>query len=167
MPLKPGKSKAVVSENIKEMVAAGHPQKQAVAAALHTADKGTKQTYGHSPAQNTQAFDDRALGETPPKIGITTGHPKADVLPKAVGTPSAAKYWTGLENPRADPQTKGVGKYPGYSIPTDVGTIGKFAPKGIDVYHDGGDAGARDRIGTNENAGNKTKFPTDREESRQ
>lgn len=37
MPLHPGKSKAVVSENISEMVHAGHPQNQAVAAALRTA----------------------------------------------------------------------------------------------------------------------------------
>jgi len=39
MPLKKGSSKAVISKNIKEMKAAGHPQKQAVAAALDTARK--------------------------------------------------------------------------------------------------------------------------------
>lgn len=42
MPLKPGKSKAVISENIREMVAAGHPQKQAVAASLRNAGVARK-----------------------------------------------------------------------------------------------------------------------------
>lgn len=38
MPLKPGSSQAVISGNIKEMVASGHPRDQAVAASLHNAD---------------------------------------------------------------------------------------------------------------------------------
>ena len=41
-PLKKGKSKKVVSENISEMVRAGHPQKQAVAAAQKQANKPRK-----------------------------------------------------------------------------------------------------------------------------
>ena len=34
MPLKPGTDPKTVSQNIKEMMASGHPQKQAVAAAM-------------------------------------------------------------------------------------------------------------------------------------
>ena len=39
MPLKSGDSKKVISSNIKELMTTGRPQKQAVAIALHNADK--------------------------------------------------------------------------------------------------------------------------------
>jgi len=37
MPLKEGKSKATISQNIRTEIAAGRPQKQSVAIALNTA----------------------------------------------------------------------------------------------------------------------------------
>jgi hypothetical protein len=43
MPLKHGKSQKTISSNIGEMIRAGHPQKQAIAAALNTA----RQTKAH------------------------------------------------------------------------------------------------------------------------
>jgi uncharacterized protein YegP (UPF0339 family) len=42
MPLVKGKSKSAVSKNIKTEIAAGKPQKQAVAIALNVAGKGKK-----------------------------------------------------------------------------------------------------------------------------
>lgn len=42
MPLKPGTSKDTISQNISEMVHAGHPQDQSIAAALSTAREGNK-----------------------------------------------------------------------------------------------------------------------------
>jgi len=42
MPLKSGASKKTVSSNIKTEIAAGRPQKQAVAIALNVAGKGRK-----------------------------------------------------------------------------------------------------------------------------
>ena len=37
MPLTPGKGKKTISHNVEEMVRAGHPQDQAIAAAMRTA----------------------------------------------------------------------------------------------------------------------------------
>ena len=42
MPLKKGSSQAVISYNIAEMIKAGHPRDQAVAAAMRMAGKSKK-----------------------------------------------------------------------------------------------------------------------------
>lgn len=46
MPLKKGHSREVISHNIKEMIKAGHPQKQAIAASLANARKYKKMADG-------------------------------------------------------------------------------------------------------------------------
>lgn len=42
MPLLKGKSNTTIATNIREMIKAGHPQKQAVAAAMRMAGKSKK-----------------------------------------------------------------------------------------------------------------------------
>jgi len=47
MPLRKGKSRAVIGENIREMEESGHPPKQAIAAALNNARKGKRRKMKH------------------------------------------------------------------------------------------------------------------------
>ncbi len=55
MPLHKGKSKKIISTNISEMVKAGHPQTQAIAASLNQARKsGAKIPKRESRHENTK-----------------------------------------------------------------------------------------------------------------
>lgn len=53
MPLKSGKSRRVISKNIKTEMRAGKPQKQAVAIALTKAGKSNKQVQPNQRASKT------------------------------------------------------------------------------------------------------------------
>ena len=95
MPLTPGKSQSTISHNIQEMVASGHPQAQAVAAAEHEAHK-------------------MAHGGASPRPGDVIGEDGDDVLlhmpsgeplrvPKAWGVHAMATG--GVEYPDKQPPT--------------------------------------------------------------
>jgi len=46
MPLKSGKSDKIISQNIREMVKAGHPRNQAIAAAMRKAGRSNQGKRG-------------------------------------------------------------------------------------------------------------------------
>ncbi len=63
MPLMHGKSKKVIGHNIHEMVAAGHPQKQAVAASLHEADESKHMAEGGEVDEEHEGMMDQVAKE--------------------------------------------------------------------------------------------------------
>ena len=77
MPLETGSSKEVVSHNISEMVHSGHPQKQAVAAALSEADKSNKKYGADMPDNDPTVAPDAAITGAMDKAA----EPAADALP--------------------------------------------------------------------------------------
>lgn len=61
MPLKRGTSQATVSSNIREMRAAGYPERQAVAASMRMADMSRHQSHGS--AGKDPQMGDRLLNQ--------------------------------------------------------------------------------------------------------
>jgi len=86
MPLAKGKSQKTISRNIVEMIDSGHPQKQAVAAALETARRSNKGRGGptvNPPSIAHVPWRVKAPSNvTGPLIGPTPG--RADKLPMSV-----------------------------------------------------------------------------------
>lgn len=58
MPLLPGKDKGVVSENIKELMRSGRPQKQAIAIAMKHAGKAKRKPMLNKPEPVEPDADD-------------------------------------------------------------------------------------------------------------
>lgn len=64
MPLAKGSSRETISQNIKEMVASGHPQNQAVAAALSNARRTKRATGGSVSALHVGPIHSPVAGRT-------------------------------------------------------------------------------------------------------
>jgi hypothetical protein len=64
MPLSKGSSRETISKNIKEMVSAGHPQNQAVAAALSNARRTKRATGGPVSALHVGPIHSPVAGRT-------------------------------------------------------------------------------------------------------
>lgn len=91
MPLKPGRSNAVKSQNISEMMAAGHPQDQAVAAAMDNARRHPKAGGGST---DDEGFTVNEYGAAPSSGYMVSlpGHEK--IIPRAVTTAADRAAYT-------------------------------------------------------------------------
>lgn len=127
MPLKEGSSKEVISQNIREMKESGHPQEQAVAAALSNARKSKDEGDPLPAALTTTKDEDNphpALaagltpkrqpdlnGESPPPHGLKTQTDK----PKAEPAPRLNNYNGSAQGNSLPPTRVGDSTYKGQS----------------------------------------------------
>ncbi len=115
MPLKPGYSQDVISHNIKEMVKAGHPQKQAIAASLANARKHKKKmsqggdvehegpdSTGSTSADN-EVMDTNDITGPSPNTKTYDAHPS---IPTAGNTPDDASQTSSMGGLEPDQDTE-------------------------------------------------------------
>jgi hypothetical protein len=96
MPLSKGKSQTTISQNIAEMISAGHPRDQAIAAALSTARKAT----GGGLYANIHAKQER----------IKHGSGEHMRKPGTVGAPTAKTFRQSARTAKADGGQMGAGR---------------------------------------------------------
>jgi len=116
MPLKEGSSPETISENIREMKESGHPQKQAVAAALNNARKTKDDVLPH-PALTTKPLptpkrQPEMNGESPPPHGMKTA---AGDTSDAQPVPNRNPYNGGAQGNSLPPTKIGDATYKGQS----------------------------------------------------